>query len=100
MMRSMKKSENFLSNLGLARMANALLTGDLLYKNLAKVKLLILATDASEKTKERIYKKAHFYQLPVVEKYTSQELSIAINLSNRMVIGITETNFARMLTTD
>jgi|LSQX01.1.fsa_nt_gb ribosomal protein L7Ae-like RNA K-turn-binding protein len=96
----MNKSDNFLSNLGLAKKANALLTGELLFKNLAKVKLLILATDASQKTKERVYKKAHFYNLSVVEKYSSKELSSAMSLSNRMSIGITDSNFAKMLNID
>ncbi len=96
----MNKSDNFLSNLGLAKKANALLTGELLFKNLAKVKLLILATDASQKTKERVYKKAHFYNRSVVEKYSSKELSSAMSLSNRMSIGITDSNFAKMLNID
>lgn len=93
----MMKSEHFLSNLGLAQKARVLLTGELLFKKMNQVKGLILATDASIKTKERIYKKAHFYNLPVVEKYTSEELSKAMNLSNRMVIGIVDENFCQLL---
>lgn len=96
----MNKSENYLNNLGLARKANVLLSGDTLFKNLAKVKLLILATDASQKTKERVLKKAHFYNLPVVEKHSSRDLSRATALSNRMVLGVTDTNFAKMLNID
>ncbi len=96
-MKCMKKSDNFLNNLGLAKKANAILSGEMLFKNLAKVKLLILATDASEKTKERVYKKAHFYELKVVEKYSSHDLSSAIALRNRMVIGITNHDFSKML---
>ena len=96
----MKQSDNFLNNLGLARRANVLLSGETLFKNLAKVKLLILATDASQKTKERVHKKAHFYNLPVVEKYSSKELSEATSLSNRMVLGIVDNNFAKMLNID
>lgn len=96
----MMKSKRFLSNLGLARRANALLTGETLLKNLKQVKLLVLASDASEKTKERIYKKAHFYGLEVIESYTSSELSTAINATNRMVIGVTSQDFVELLKKD
>lgn len=93
----MKKSDNFLSNLGLAKKANTILSGELLFKNLSTVKLFVLATDASEKTKERVYKKAHFYELNVIEKYTSAEISYAIRARNRMVLGITSKEFSEML---
>lgn len=93
----MKKSDNFLSNLGLARKANATLSGELLFKNLPLVKLLVLASDASDKTKERVYKKAHFYQLDVIEQFTSNQISRAIAAHNRMVIGITSEDFSRIL---
>lgn len=93
----MMKSDNFLSNLGLAKRAQVLITGEQLFKNLKTVKCLILATDASEKTKERVYKKAHFYELKVIEKYSSHELSHAIAARNRMVIGVTHPDFCKML---
>lgn len=83
---------NKLQTLGLACKANKILSGDLIYKYFDKIVVLFIANDASIKTKERLIKKAFFYQIPVIEQFNSLELSNAIGKSNRMAVGLIDKN--------
>ena len=93
------KPNRQLSNLGLANKAGKVVCGDDLLKALKsnQVYLLFIATDASEKTKERFTKSAQFKQIPVINDYSCVELSTAIGKVNRMVLGITEQGFLKIL---
>ena len=88
---------NFLNTLGLCARSRKVVSGDLLYKKMSHVKLLVLAVDASERTKSQIRKKAYFYNIQVIEKYDSEEISKAISLNNRKAIGIIDEGFAELL---
>lgn len=88
---------NFLNTLGLCARSRKIVSGDLLYKKMSQVKLLILAVDASERTKSQILKKGLFYNIQVIEKYDSEEISKAISLNNRKAIGIIDEGFAELL---
>lgn len=59
-----------------------------------KVKLLILASDASENTKKQVRDKAAFYQVEVMDIFPSDALSKAIGKRNRMVLGILDKGIA------
>lgn len=85
---SISINPNKLKTLGLACRANKILSGDLIYKHFNKIVLLFIASDASAKTKERLLKKAFYYQIPVVEHFNSLELSKAIGKNNRMAVGL------------
>ncbi len=87
-------------SLGLAYRARKLVVGtDItlshMYKK--KVTLVILATDASDATKKKIYDKAKTYQIQVVEAISSHELSDAIGKYGIKVAGVTDQGFSRML---
>ena len=61
------------------------------------VKYIFLASDASENTKKRIQDKAFYYNIEIEDSYTSYELSHAIGKENRMVIGIVNQGFLKIL---
>ncbi|MDE7094928.1 MAG: hypothetical protein K2O23_00415, partial [Anaeroplasmataceae bacterium] len=62
-----------------------------------KIHYLFLAKDASDNTKKKIKDKASFYQIELDESYSSEELSHAIGKTNRMVIGIVNQGFLKIL---
>ena len=62
-----------------------------------KVYYIFLASDASLNSKKKIKDKALYYNVEVNESYTGSELSHAIGKENRMVIGITNPGFLKIL---
>ena len=92
--------DKILSNLGLCNRASGLVSGeeivcDYLRKN--KVVYIFLASDASSNTKKMILNKASYYNVEVCESYSSVDLSYAIGKINRMVLGITNKSFLKIL---
>ena len=86
----MKRSLNYL---GIAKRSGNLICGtDMVIKSLSsgKVKIIILASDASENTKDKIIKKAFYYQIQVVEVFSSNELSSAVGADHLMIMAITD----------
>jgi ribosomal protein L7Ae-like RNA K-turn-binding protein len=82
-----------LNYLGIAKRSGNLLCGtDTVVHSLSskKIKLLFLASDASENTKDKIIRKAYYYQIQVYDKFSSLELSQAVGASHLMVIGLTD----------
>lgn len=62
-----------------------------------KVLLIILATDASNTTKKKVYDKAKTYEVEVIEELTSFEISNALGKDDIKVIGITDRGFSQLL---
>ena len=92
--------DKILSKLGLCSRARGLVDGtDIVCDGMANgtVKLIFLANNASENTKKKICNKANYYNVEVCEGYSSEELSHAIGKVNRMVIGITNKSFLKIL---
>lgn len=86
-----------LNLLGIAKKARKLVLGTdtsvaLLKAN--KLDLLVVATDVSASTYDKLVKKAYFYQVPLMYKYTTEELSNALGVDQVKVIGITDAGFA------
>jgi len=61
------------------------------------VKLVILATDASDNTKKKIHDKAETYGTRVIEVISTERMSRAIGKRGIKVIGITDQGFSRLL---
>ena len=92
--------DKILSNLGLCQKARGVITGDELVVDAirqGKVFFVFLANDAGTNTSKKIKDKAKFYNVEVDESYSSSELSLAIGKNNRMVLGITDKNFLKIL---
>ena len=82
--------------LSLIKKANKLITGEEFVTDAIKSKkvfLVFLASDAGVNTTKKINDKTKYYNIPLIDSYTSLELSNAIG-KKRMVIGITDLGFA------
>ena len=62
-----------------------------------KIHYVFVATDASDKTKERFLKKCAYYKCHTNLHYKSEDLSKAIGRQNIMTIGITDRGFAKAI---
>ena len=84
--------------LGLAMRAKKVISGeDFCVEGIrsGEIKFLLLASDAGINTTKKITDKANFYNVPINNQFTSNELSSAIGKNNRMVIGIKDIGFAK-----
>ena len=89
-----------LSYLGLAKRSRHLIFGtDQVIKTLQSKngQLIVLAKDASNGTKDKIIKKAFFYNVPVLDIYTSEEISNATGHRNPIVSIIDDPGFAEAI---
>lgn len=88
------------SFLGLAKRSGNLVSGDdttLMELKKNKIKLIILATDASENTKKTFKDKSSFRNVKCIEFGTKEELGRSIGKSNRAVVGIKDESFAKRI---
>ena len=60
-----------------------------------KIKLIIIATDAAERTKMNFNNICTNNDIPIAEALTAEEMSKAIGKSNKVVIGIKDNNFSK-----
>lgn len=60
-----------------------------------KVKLIVIAEDSSERTKNKFRKLSEEYNIPIIEKETIETLSKAIGKDNKAIIGIEDINFSK-----
>lgn len=60
-----------------------------------KVKLIVVAEDSSERTKNKFRKLSEEYNIPIIEKETIETLSKAIGKDNKAIIGIEDINFSK-----
>ena len=93
--------KKFLQTLGLCKRANALLSGDELFKSLSSgnVYLVVLGSDASDRTKKQYRDKTKTYDISLNEDYSAMEISTAVGMKNRIAVGITNRGLARKLNT-
>lgn len=63
-----------------------------------KVKLVLVASDASENTKKMMIDKCSYYHVQYIDTLTSQEISQAIG-RKRMICGICDNGFAKGMIT-
>ncbi len=61
------------------------------------IKLVLIATDASERTKKLINEKCKQFNVVVYEILSIEEISNAIGKQNKAIIGIKENGFAEQI---
>ncbi|MGH1817489.1 YlxQ-related RNA-binding protein [Enterococcus casseliflavus] len=86
-----------LNMLGLAMRAGKLVTGEeMTLKEIRNenAALVIVASDAGKNTQKKIKDKSSYYEIPLLDAFSADEISAAIGKS-RMVIGILDQGFAR-----
>ncbi len=95
----MNRKQLVLNMLGLAKRANKLVFGSLVLEEVRQghVSLLFLATDASEGTKKKYRDKCLFYGVDVDETMSIEELSQAVGMTNRVVVGVVDQGFAKRM---
>lgn len=89
--------EKIYSFLGLAQRAGKLVSGDdstMLDIKKNRVKLVIVADDASNNTKKLFKDKTSFRNINCVTYSTKLQLGLAIGKAPRAVVGIKDTSFA------
>jgi|SRR5690554_52324 len=93
------KRTKVLNLLGLANRAGVIITGeDGVQKALQnqKLKIVFVASDASERTIDKFIKKCYFYKVVCNLDYSSEELSSALG-KPRKIIGLTDHGFFNAL---
>ena len=60
-----------------------------------KVNLIIIAEDASQRSKDKFIKLSEEYNIPIIIGGTIEEISKAIGKSNKAIIGIEEKNLSK-----
>lgn len=86
-----------LSLLGIILRSGNLVSGDdttLCDLKKGKIKLIIIANDASENTKKAFKDKSEYRNVPYIIEFTKEELGKSIGKSSRAVIGIKNDQFA------
>lgn len=86
--------------IGLATKAGKIVAGtDACIQEIEKrnVKLLILAVDASDRTKNTFKEKCKEFNINIYEKLTINEISNSVGKSNKAVLGIKDIGFAKAM---
>ena len=89
--------DDFLNLLGLVYKAKKLVLGEEVLKQIDKVKLLIIASDISIKSKQRFEKKAHYYNIEIIDNYSAEQLSKCLGKKIVKAIGIVDQGFKQAL---
>ncbi|WP_281198805.1 L7Ae/L30e/S12e/Gadd45 family ribosomal protein [Staphylococcus schleiferi] len=92
--------QQILNFLGLAMRAGKVKTGEsVILAELKKhrLKLVLIASDASDNTKNNLINKCHSYQIPYRIISHRDDLGDALGKSARVNIGITDQGFAKKL---
>lgn len=91
-------SQNVLSLLGLAQKAGKIASGELAVEKSiksGKAKLIIIAADSSDGTKKRYRDMSQYYQVPLYEILTKQQLGSCIGKEYRAALTIADTGLSK-----
>ena len=89
-----------LSFLGLACRAGAVVSGEYATEKAVKdgkAKLCVVASDASDNTRKLFHDKCSYYEVPIIELGTKDELGRAIGKEYRASAAVTDKSFAEGL---
>ena len=91
--------KRILNYLGIARRAGFLISGtDAVIASLEKkAKLVIVATDASDATKDKISRKCYFYKVSILQEFSTDELAVAVGQNNPKILAITDEGIANQI---
>jgi len=96
----MNNDRSVIFALGLAQKAGKIASGDFAVKSAlkgGKVKLLIIASDASDNSKKDIYYMAGLYSVKTIEILDRDQLGMAIGKAKRTAVAVLDVNFANMM---
>lgn len=98
----MKKTNQWMSLLGLANRAQKIISGEeLTIKEIqrGKAKLILLSADASFNTTKKITDKCHSFHVPLKMVENRYELGKAIGKEARVVVAVMDEGFSKKLVT-
>lgn len=96
----MENKNKLFFTLGLGQKAGKVISGDFAVTEAlkkGKVKLLIVAQDASERSKSKLVHYCEEHRVRILEAATRRELGWAIGKAERTAIAVLDENFVRML---
>lgn len=96
---AMDHKEKVLQLLGLVMRAGKLVTGeDATIRSIqnGQAKIVLIAKNTGENTTKRVTDKCSFYQVPLIQDFTQEEISHALGKS-RVVCAVTEAGFAKKI---
>ena len=96
----MKNRQQLYFALGLAQKAGKVLSGDMAVAEgikQGKVKLLLVAEDASDKSKSKLAYYCKEYNVKMLETLTRSELGLAMGKAPRAAAAIVDENFVKMI---
>ncbi|UHA73895.1 L7Ae/L30e/S12e/Gadd45 family ribosomal protein [Paenibacillus sp. 481] len=88
------------SQLGLARRAGKLATGDEIVLKAIRskeAKLVFVAENASDNTKKKFRDKCRTYGVPLVIGFDRVQLGVSVGRPERVVLAVTDKGFANMM---
>lgn len=88
------------SLLGLCQRAGKLASGEVACEHAVRQKtayMILVAADASENCKKKFQDTGAFYNIPVVESGTKEELGRAIGKEFRAVLAVTDEGFSKKI---
>lgn len=94
-------SSKFFNRLGLAMRAGKVVHGDSAVLDAIRsqeAKLVLLAADASDKTRKKFADKCSHYHIPLVEYGTRSDIGAGIGKEARVVVAVTDSGFVKLLT--
>ena len=89
--------DKVLQNIGLAYKARKTILGEEVLDRFEEIKLLIIASDISEKSKERYLKKCHYYNVNYIDNYNSADISKSLGKCNIKIVGLIDEGFVRTI---
>lgn len=92
--------QKFLSLLGLAMKARKIVSGELAVENAVrsgKAKLVIIAKDASASTQKNYRDMTSYYNIPLCEGLTKNDLGLAIGKASRASIAVIDDGFSKII---
>ena len=91
--------KQILGTLGIARLAGKVTYGEKASQSISHqtAQLVLLATDASTKTKKRIQDKCKYYAIPVYDLVDTQTLSQAVGQTNLKYLAIEDAGLAKSM---
>lgn len=96
----MAATDNVLGTLGLAMRAGRLVSGEFMTENAVKsqrASLVVLAQDVSENTRKKFQNMCKYYEVPIREYSTKDELGHSLGKEFRASLAVTDEGFAQAI---
>lgn len=94
------KTDNVLRMIGMAMKAGSVVSGEFMTERAVKsgkACLVVIAQDVSENTRKKFRNKCEFYEVPLREYFTKEELGHSLGKEFRASLAVTDEGFAQAI---